>query len=100
MSIRETVQHATKDAPQHSRIVKEASHLAIGTPRRRDSLNAYDSEIEDAYKALEESNHWEEIQPPTSWDHPGVYRFISEAVNESLGFKANDDDDIFRIGAD
>ncbi|KIK57001.1 hypothetical protein GYMLUDRAFT_247275 [Collybiopsis luxurians FD-317 M1] len=106
---RETVLHATQNAPQHSKIVKELIVVvhpskpleltAKGTLRRQPSLIAYHGEIESAYEALEESPQ-RDIKPPTTWDLAGVKSFVSEVVNKSLGFKVNEDDSIFSMGAD
>ncbi|THV00415.1 hypothetical protein K435DRAFT_854762 [Dendrothele bispora CBS 962.96] len=90
---RATVQRANAIAPQHSRIFKE------GTPRRQISLKSYEEEIENAYKAVEESSQ-PHIRVSATWDMLSVMVFVSEVVNDALGFKVNDHDDFFRMGAD
>ncbi|KAF9056711.1 hypothetical protein BDP27DRAFT_1345078, partial [Rhodocollybia butyracea] len=105
----EHVLHATKDAPQHSKIIKELIIVvnpskplqltAKGTPRRQASLDAYYDEIEYAYKALEEASQ-PEIKAPTTWDLKAVKNFVFEVVIKSLGFKVDEHDNIFRVGAD
>ncbi|KIK57003.1 hypothetical protein GYMLUDRAFT_247277 [Collybiopsis luxurians FD-317 M1] len=105
----ETVLHATQNAPQHSKIVKELIVVvhpskpleltAKGTLRRQPSLNAYHDEIESAYKALEEGPQ-RDIKSPTTWDLAAVKSFVSEIVGKSLGFQVDEDDSIFSMGAD
>ncbi|THV00390.1 acetyl-CoA synthetase-like protein [Dendrothele bispora CBS 962.96] len=105
----ETVQRANAIAPQHSRIFKELIVVAHpskslemtpkGSPRRQISLKSYEEEIENAYKAVEESSQ-PHIRVPATWDMLSVMVFVSEVVNDALGFKVNDDDDFFRMGAD
>ncbi|KAF9056716.1 hypothetical protein BDP27DRAFT_1433638 [Rhodocollybia butyracea] len=110
----EAVLHATKDAPQHSKIIKEASLLVLivvvnpskplqltpkGTLRRQASLDAYHDEIENAYKALEEASQ-PEIKAPATWDLKATENFVSEVVIKSLGFKVDEHENIFRAGAD
>ncbi|KAF9066601.1 hypothetical protein BDP27DRAFT_1330220, partial [Rhodocollybia butyracea] len=105
----ETVLHATKDAPQHSKIIKELIVVvnpskplqltAKGTLRRQVSLDAYHDEIENAYEALEVASQ-PEIKAPTTWDLKAVENFVSEVVIKSLGFKVDEHDSIFQVGAD
>ncbi|KIK57192.1 hypothetical protein GYMLUDRAFT_247153 [Collybiopsis luxurians FD-317 M1] len=105
----ETVFRINKEAPQHSRIVKEliivtnpSKPLKLtpkGTLRRQPSLKAYHDEIEGAYKTLEEGGQ-RDTKPPTTWDLPGINIFVSEIVSSSLGFEVDENDNIFRVGAD
>ncbi|THV00435.1 hypothetical protein K435DRAFT_657224 [Dendrothele bispora CBS 962.96] len=106
---RETVQRANAIAPQHFRIFKELIVVAHpskplemtpkGTPRRQISLKSYEEEIENAYKAVEESSQ-PHIRVPATWDMLSVMVFVSEVVNDILGFKVNDNDNFFKMGTD
>ncbi|KAF5351531.1 hypothetical protein D9758_007233 [Tetrapyrgos nigripes] len=105
----DVVQRANGISPQHSKILKELIVVttpskpleltAKGTPRRGSSLKAYEEEIEKAYQALEESSQ-PNIQAPAVWDTISVTIFITEVVENALGFKVHEHDDLFRVGAD
>ena len=79
--------------------LKPLEVTAKGSPRRQPSLDAYSDEIENAYKALEEGPQCD-IKAPTTWDLTSVKIFVSKVVNNSLRFEVDENDDIFRAGAD
>ncbi|KAF5351553.1 hypothetical protein D9758_007244 [Tetrapyrgos nigripes] len=105
----DVVQRANDISPQHSKIFKELIVVttpskpleltAKATPRRGSSLKAYEEEIEKAYQALEESSQ-PDIQGPAVWDTVSVTVFITKVVENALGFKVHEHDDLFRVGAD
>jgi hypothetical protein len=78
---------------------KPVEFTAKGTPRRQFTLDAYQYEIDEAYKAFEESSQ-HSICAPSIWEPVAVLLFIREVVNNALGFEAQDHADLFRVGAD
>ncbi|OCH89652.1 acetyl-CoA synthetase-like protein [Obba rivulosa] len=104
-----TVEKMNEYAPQHSRIFKEMivvtspskplEFTAKGTPRRQICLNAYESEIDAAYAAVENSSQTD-LAPPPEWTQDTAIAFVRAVVEKVLAMSLAADDDLFQNGCD
>ncbi|TFK79675.1 acetyl-CoA synthetase-like protein [Polyporus arcularius HHB13444] len=104
-----TIERVNEYAPQHSRIFKEMIIVTSPSkpfqftekrqPRRNFILKAYNDEIEDLYKEIENSSQ-SEFAAPTVWDSSSTLDFVRTVVQSTLRRDIGDADDIFRNGGD
>ncbi|KAK0451170.1 NRPS-like enzyme [Desarmillaria tabescens] len=104
-----TIIKVNEQAPQHSRIYKEMilvakpskpfEFTAKGTLRRKAILKAYNQEIEDLYKAIDDATQ-ADVVIPQLWTLRNVMAMIRGIVTAALERKIGDSDDIFVAGGD
>ncbi|KAK0218357.1 NRPS-like enzyme [Armillaria nabsnona] len=104
---RDTIMKVNEQAPQLSRIYKEMiliakppkpfEFTAKGTLRRKAILKAYDQEIEDLYKAVDDVSH-SDVVIPQLWSLRNVMTMIRDIVTAVLEREIGDSDDIFAAG--
>ncbi|PBK75297.1 NRPS-like enzyme [Armillaria solidipes] len=105
----DTIMKVNEQAPQQSRIYKEMilvakpskpfEFTAKGTVRRKAVLKAYDQEIEDLYRAVDDASH-ADIAIPQLWSLGNVMTMIRDIVTAVLVREISDSDDIFVAGGD
>ncbi|KAK0451171.1 NRPS-like enzyme [Desarmillaria tabescens] len=108
-SICNTVTKVNEQAPQHSRIYKEMilvakpskpfEFTAKGTLQRKAILKAYEQEIEDLYKAIDDVSQ-ADVVIPQLWTLKNVMTMMRNIVTAILEQKIGDSDDIFVAGGD
>ncbi|KAK0218397.1 NRPS-like enzyme [Armillaria nabsnona] len=106
---RDTIMKVNEQSPQQSRIYKEMilvakpskpfEFTAKGTVRRKAVLKAYDQEIEDLYKSVDDASH-ADIVIPQLWSLRSVMTMIRVIVTAVLDREIGDSDDIFVAGGD
>ncbi|KAK0193507.1 NRPS-like enzyme [Armillaria mellea] len=104
---RDTIMKVNGQAPQQSRIYKEMILVATpskpfeftakGTVRRKAVLKAYDQEIEDLYKAVDDASHTDVVIPQL-WSLKNIMTMIRGIVTVVLEREIGDSDDIFAAG--
>ncbi|TFK37245.1 hypothetical protein BDQ12DRAFT_214647 [Crucibulum laeve] len=105
----DTVANVNRTSPQHSRIFKEMilvvcpeepfETTAKGTVRRQAILTKYTLEIENIYAKVDDAT-LSGIPPLRSHDISDISTFVKGVVTEILQQQINEDDNIFRFGAD
>ncbi|KIJ29342.1 hypothetical protein M422DRAFT_269298 [Sphaerobolus stellatus SS14] len=105
----DTVAKVNKNLPQHSRIFKELiivsraekpfEFTSKGTPRRQAVLRKYEPEIENAYKAYEETV-LSDVPTLASSDHKDTLYSVRTIVHIILERTIDDNQDIFLAGGD
>ncbi|GJJ11665.1 putative NRPS-like protein biosynthetic cluster [Clathrus columnatus] len=112
-----SIQKANEYAPAHSRVFKEMilissaekpfAYTAKNTPRRGIVLKAYDKEIDDLYKLVEQSSNVDlpvplGTYPGGGWTMEEGLEFVRKAVYKILGeiHGMTDEDDIFTFNCD
>ncbi len=78
---------------------KPFEFTAKGTVRRKAVLKAYDQEIEDLYKAVDDASH-ADVVIPQLWSLRSVMTMIRDIVTAVLEREIGDSDDIFVAGGD
>ncbi|PBL03992.1 NRPS-like enzyme [Armillaria gallica] len=106
---RDTIMKVNEQSPQQSRIYKEMilvakpskpfEFTAKGTIRRKAILKAYDQEIEDLYKSVDDTSH-ADVVIPQLWSLRNVMTMIRDIVTAVLDREIGDSDDIFVAGGD
>lgn len=103
-----TIVALNKEVPMHSRLVRELVLVAQpdrpvaltdkGTVRGKITLTLYGKEIEQAYKNIEEStsSKW---KIPTSFNVESIKIYLTEVVEDVLGRKVSQSDDLFAQGS-
>jgi hypothetical protein len=107
--IQPTIEHANDLIPKHSRLVRELILVAPAdkpfattdkaTVKKKETLDRFQPEIEAAYEIMEEGGNGED------WTFEGsvtnekdVKRFVRSAVQQVLGKRVPDDEDMFEHG--
>ncbi|KAK0480363.1 NRPS-like enzyme [Armillaria novae-zelandiae] len=105
----DTIMKVNEQAPQQSRIYKEMiivanpskpfEFTAKRTVRRKAVLKAYNQEIEDLYRAVDDASH-AGVVIPQLWSLRNIITMIRNIVTAVLERKIGDSDDIFAAGGD
>ena len=72
---------------------------AKGSVRRNICIAKYETEIEELYRAVEESSQIG-IKPPAEWTPESMLDFVQTIVHKVMGQPVGETDDLFQNGCD
>lgn len=72
---------------------------AKNTPRRQETLNSYEDEIDALYRSVDTTSQTN-IPAPSSWDIDATTDFVRTVVHSVVKHSVTDADDLFQHGCD
>lgn len=78
---------------------KPFTYTAKNTPRRHAIIREYETEIDDLYRAVDESTQ-SDLEPPHAWTALSAREFVREVVGRVLDHSISDTEDLFHSGCD